>query len=176
MTGDPLGRALHGAEAGEQVYVGLDPAQPLPEDWHQHHPPLTFEELEEAVELMARQSVLVVGIGEAPRTEEALRDATLHRAFRVVEHPLVATNQMLLLPPAALGPDAPVIFAQCDDDPRPDWLYGALVNPERLRAEGLAGPVDALPHDLRPDACWRCDATPASTDVGLCDPCREALG
>lgn len=29
--------------------------------------------------------------------------------------------------------------------------------------------------DARPDSCWRCDATTATTEVGLCDPCHATL-
>lgn len=34
---------------------------------------------------------------------------------------------------------------------------------------------DQLAYDIHPDACWRCDSLPASTDVGLCDGCHLDL-
>lgn len=40
----------------------------------------------------------------------------------------------------------------------------------------LTSSGDADPIDLAPDDCWRCDARPATTDVGLCTPCRTDLG
>ncbi len=35
--------------------------------------------------------------------------------------------------------------------------------------------VDQMAHDSHPDDCWRCDATAAEDDLGLCSACREAL-
>lgn len=34
---------------------------------------------------------------------------------------------------------------------------------------------DEVPYDLRPNACWRCDASDATTEVGLCAPCNREL-
>lgn len=34
---------------------------------------------------------------------------------------------------------------------------------------------DAMAFDLRPDDCWRCDATVATDALGLCAGCRTAL-
>jgi hypothetical protein len=50
---------------------------------------------------------------------------------------------------------------------------------ERLNQAGIEssytyGP-DHTTFDARPDACWRCDAVEAATDVGLCNPCHSAL-
>lgn len=35
--------------------------------------------------------------------------------------------------------------------------------------------VDQRPYDAKPGACWRCDAKPSATDIGLCEPCHAAL-
>lgn len=45
-----------------------------------------------------------------------------------------------------------------------------------LGARFSARPEDQLAYDLRPDCCWRCDAGPAETDLGLCSPCSLDLG
>lgn len=35
--------------------------------------------------------------------------------------------------------------------------------------------VDQRPYDAKPEACWRCDAKPSATDIGLCEPCHAGL-
>lgn len=45
----------------------------------------------------------------------------------------------------------------------------ALLDPRRWLMQ------DAAPLDPHPDRCWRCNARPASDDVGLCGPCHTNL-
>lgn len=40
----------------------------------------------------------------------------------------------------------------------------------------LFGGGDRMAYDLRPDCCWRCDAAPGVTELGLCKPCAIDLG
>ena len=71
--------------------------------------------------------------------------------------------------------------------PDPDWtpLVRAVEEAAQTIRRGLARfaealasmdvGADRLPHDPTPDLCWRCDASPACDDVGLCGACREEL-
>lgn len=54
-------------------------------------------------------------------------------------------------------------------------LRAAFTEIGRQLGRQLAVAGDQLPKDRRPDHCWRCDSAPASTDVGLCVPCRTDL-
>lgn len=51
----------------------------------------------------------------------------------------------------------------------------ADVIPWLLPDATLAAMLDVLPHDPYPDRCWRCDASPATTDVGCCRWCLDSL-
>lgn len=44
-----------------------------------------------------------------------------------------------------------------------------------LRVMEVMEVTDQSPHDLDPDACWRCDAREASDELGLCGPCHVDL-
>lgn len=57
---------------------------------------------------------------------------------------------------------------------------------ERLSTAALDSPLaglldlldpddDALPFDLNPDDCWRCDAAVSTTELGLCAECLATL-
>lgn len=54
--------------------------------------------------------------------------------------------------------------------------------PDHIRIEAPTGDAgwpglssDAMVFDLRPDDCWRCDATAAADALGLCAACRTVL-
>lgn len=76
-------------------------------------------------------------------------------------------NQLGALIRALLGPS-----------PSSDGPYTHTFGPVRqpdYDAIFTEGGDDTLPHDLAPHFCWRCDATPATTEVGLCGECHLAL-
>lgn len=45
----------------------------------------------------------------------------------------------------------------------------------RMAEAWIALNADDRPYDLRPDACWRCDARAATSDLGTCDDCLTVL-
>lgn len=57
----------------------------------------------------------------------------------------------------------------------PDRLYRRALDLILAGEVDVTGLLDYPPADLDPEACWRCDALPAATDVGLCHPCRLEL-
>ena len=88
-------------------------------------------------------------------------------------------------PMVRVGFDPAVEVPEDWPDPSAYWIWGTVV--VNVASETVANGFsairdssglvwgDAAPLDHTPDACWRCDARSASTEVGLCGGCHADL-
>jgi hypothetical protein len=102
------------------------------------------------------------------------------KAVRVTNHAYLHADDGAALGDvfARLARDLPLIM---------DWIgrvfsemaaaiSAGVIDVARAIEGALGRPDDQLAYDLTPAWCWRCDAVPAETDLGLCSPCSLDLG
>lgn len=81
-----------------------------------------------------------------------------------------------LLSPGGVRFEADLLAAAlADGTAAPARPPAAPAAPVRLPSSYTYSPYDDGTFDSRPEFCWRCDSTKATTDVGLCDPCHAVL-